>query len=168
MKKIIPFLVFAVSISCFAQKVKIKKGKVYVDKVVKLHTETTKLGTVYKTLDGKNLFRFERDEVFQKNPNKNVSNSINKDAELRYQQEANQSDPIRRGDRYEKPKKTKFYIVSFYDLKLEFETTLSSSKIIKEFYKTGVITDDGLVIPVRAKLVAKSMAKDISGKRKYN
>lgn len=151
-----------------AQKVKIKKGKVFVDKKETLQYEKTKLGTVYKTLDGKLLFRFKKESVEKANPNKNGMNSIDKDSERLNQLNANQSDPIRRGDRYDKKQKVSFFIVSFYDLKLEYETTLSASKIIREFYRKKVLMPDGLFNPGNARIVAKNMAKDVTGKRKLS
>lgn len=166
MKKVLYILFFIVPLIASAQKVKIKNGKVFVDKKEALVYEESKLGTVYKTLEGKNLFRFKRESIEKANPNKNINNSIDRDSERLNDLNSNQSDPTRRGDRYEKPKKVNYIIVSFYDLKLEYETTLSASKIIREFYSKKVLMEDGLFNPANAQIVAKKMAKDVTGKRK--
>lgn len=166
MKKTLLLLFLIAPLMAGAQKVKIKKGKVFVDKKETLQYESTKLGTVYKTLDGKNLFRFKKESMEKENPNKNGNNTINRDAERLNELNSNQSDPIRRGDRYEKKTKINYIIVSFYDLKLEYETTMSASKIIREFYKKKVLMEDGLFNPGNAQIVAKKMAKDLTGTRK--
>lgn len=167
MKRLLLVCLLCAPMMGLAQKVKIKKGKVYVDKKEVLQYERTDLGNVYKTLDGKNLFRFTKESIEVANSNKNVNNSIDRDAERLNELNSNQSDPLRRGNRYEKKRKISYIVVSFYDQKLEFETTLSAAKIIREFYREKVINESGLLIPVRARLLAKKMAKDVSGKRKF-
>ncbi len=167
MKKIVLLFLFVLPLSIVAQKVKIKKDKVYIDKKETLQYENTKRGTIYKTLDGKPLFRLKKETIEKENPNKNVNNTNgNTNPQSVSNIGSNSSDPQRRGNRYQKKIKVNYFVVSFSKLKLEYETTLSASKIIREFCKKKVILKDGLFIPGNAEIVAKKMAKDITGKRK--
>ena len=167
MKKALLLVFLAIPFLTTAQKVKVKKGKVFVDKKETLIYETTKLGTVYKTLDGKPLFRLTKESVEKANPNKNKSNTAEGDYLRRQDYDSNQTDALRRGNRYKSKIKVNYLVVSFYGQKLEYETTLSVSKLIRQFYSEKVINESGLVIPIRAELLAKKIAKDVSGKRKY-
>ena len=144
-----------------AQKVKMKKGKVYVDKKEYLTYE----GDVFFSLEGARLFVLEKGTIEKENPNKNSSNTVNSDVQDYTTRDSNGSDPQRRGDRYTKPKKVKYVVVSFNGFKLEYETTLSKSKLIKEFYNSKVINVAGVVDQRVAKAVAYKISKDITGKR---
>lgn len=168
MKKIVLLFLFVIPLFAGAQKVKIKKGKVYVDKKEALIYENTKLGTVYKSLDGTPLFRTKKESVEKENPNKNVWNSTDDNGNSLSVTNvgSNPSDPQRRGNRYKKKVKVNYTVVSFSKMKLEYETTLSTSKIIKEFFSKNVILSDGVFNPGNARVVAKKMAKNITGKRK--
>lgn len=144
-----------------AQKVKMKKGKIYVDKKEYLTYE----GDVFYSLDGVRLFTLEKQTIEKANPNKNTLNTVSSDVQDYTNTDSNGSDPQRRGNRYSKPKKVKFVIVSFNRFKLEYETSLTKSKIIKEFYNSKVINVAGIVDQRVAKAVAYKISKDITGKR---
>ena len=144
-----------------AQKVKMKKGKVYVDKKEYLTYE----GDVFYSLDGIRLFTLEKETIEKVNPNKNTLNTVSSDVQDYTNTDSNGSDPQRRGNRYSKPKKVKYVIVSFNRFKLEYETSLTKSKIIKEFYNSKVINVAGIVDQRVAKAVAYKISKDITGKR---
>ena len=144
-----------------AQKVKMKKGKVYVDKKEYLAYE----GDVFYSLDGVRLFTLVKETIEKENPNQiNVQEAEN-DVQRRLNEVSNGSDPQRRGNRYTKPKKIKYVIVTFNRFKLEYETSLTKSKIIKEFYNSKVINIAGVVDQRVAKAVAYKISKDITGKR---
>ncbi len=152
-----------------AQKVKIKKGKVYVDKKEYLTVKKTKKGDAYSSLDGKVLFILKKESIEKKNANQiNVQDSeTNTDIERKFDEvNGASSDPQRRGNRYSKPKKVKYTVVKFFSFDLEYETTLKKAKIIKEFYKAEILNIAGVIDQVKARKVAAKMRKDISGKGK--
>ena len=144
MKKLLIILVLFLGVGTVsAQKVKMKKGKVLVDKEEYLTYKRNKFFS-----KGLEVFTIEKQTIEKENPNKNQYNS---------------SDP-QRGDRYQ-PVKVRFSIVKFKQFKLEYETKLSKSKLIKEFYKKKVINDAGIVDQEKARAIAKEISKEISGKR---
>lgn len=161
MKKLLILFFLIASVSVNGQKVKIKKGKVFIDKKEALTYEKTKLGTVYSSLDGVNLFRLKRETIEKDNPNQNAFNTSDDPSKMQ-NAAANLSDPIRRGNRYAKKKKVNYNIVSFSKFKLEFETTLSAAKLIREFVQEKVI-QDGRVDMILARQVADKLKKNISG-----
>ena len=145
-----------------AQSIKIKNGKVIVDKKNYL----TYKGDVFYSLDGLPLFTLQKETVEKENPNKNDLNTANSDLQTYTTQDSNASDPQRRGNRYSKPKKVKYVIVRFSGFSLEYESTLSVSKILKEFYQSNVVNAAGIIDQETAKAVAYRISKNVSGKRK--
>jgi len=169
MKNRIVLMVFLFSFCAIhAQKVKIKKGKVYVDKKEYLTVESTKKGEVYSSLEGKVLFILKKETIEKENPNQiNVqATATGTDIEKKLNQvNGSSSDPQRRGNRYAKPKKINFIKVSFFTFDLQYETTLKTSKILKEFYKSKILNIAGVIDQVKARRAAARMRKEIS-KRK--
>lgn len=144
MKKLLFVIVLFLGIGTIsAQKVKMKKGKVLVDSEEYLTYKRNKFFS-----KGLEVFTIEKKTIEKENPNKN---------------QYNDSDP-QRSDRY-KPIKVRFSIVKFKQFTLEYETSLSKSKLIKEFYKNKVVNDSGIVDKDKARKVAKSVSKEITGKR---
>jgi hypothetical protein len=144
MKKVVYIIVLFLGMGTLhAQKVKMKKGKVLVDKKEYLTYERNKFFS-----KGLEVFTLEKQTIEKENPNKNQYNA---------------SDP-QLGDRY-KPVKVRFLIVKFKQFSLEYETTLSKSKLIKHFYKEKIINDSGMVDKDKARAIAKEISKPITGKR---
>jgi hypothetical protein len=48
---------------------------------------------------------------------------------------------------------------------LEYETTLSKSKLIKQFFQNKMISDGGIVDEKKARAIARGISKEITGKR---
>jgi len=149
-----------------AQKVKVKKGKVYVDKKEYLTVKSSKRGDVYSSLEGKVLFILKKESIEKENPNKNVSNSTDDYTEKVLNRDSNASDPQRRGNRYKALKKVNYVVVSFFSFDLTYETTLKKSSILKEFYKSRILNIAGVIDQVKANRLATKMRKDVSGKKK--
>jgi hypothetical protein len=162
---IILLLAFGVTNS---QKVKTKKGTVYVDKKEYLTVKSSKKGDVYSSLEGKVLFILKKESIEQKNANQiNVDESdTGTDIERKLNEVNGGSDPQRRGNRYSKPKKIKYVTVTFFSFDLTYETTLKKSKILKEFYKAKILNIAGVIDQVKARKVAAKMRKNVSGKKK--
>lgn len=169
MKNRIVLMVFLFSFCVIhAQKVKIKKGKVYVDKKEYLTVESSKKGEVYSSLEGKVLFILKKESIQKENANQiNVqATATGTDIEKKLNQvNGSSSDPLRRGNRYAKPKKINFIKVSFFTFNLQYETTLKDSKILKEFYNAEILNIAGVIDQVKAKRVAAKMRKEISKKK---
>jgi len=169
MKNRIVLMVFLFSFCAIhAQKVKIKKGKVYVDKKEYLTVETTKKGEMYSSLEGKALFILKKESIEKENANQiNVqATATGTDIEKKLNQvNGSSSDPLRRGNRYAKPKKINFIKVSFFTFDLQYETTLKDSKILKEFYNAEILNIAGVIDQVKARRVAAKMRKEISKKK---
>tara|TARA_R110002074_G_scaffold28069_2_gene81002 strand:+ start:2613 stop:3122 length:510 start_codon:yes stop_codon:yes gene_type:complete len=169
MKNRIVLMVFLFSFCAIhAQKVKIKKGKVYVDKKEYLTVESSKKGDVYSSLEGKVLFILKKESIEKENANQiNVqATATGTDIEKKLNQvNGSSSDPLRRGNRYAKPKKINFIKVSFFTFDLQYETTLKDSKILKEFYNAEILNIAGVIDQVKAKRVAAKMRKEISKKK---
>jgi hypothetical protein len=162
MKRIIVTLLLLASFGIVtAQKVKMKKGKVFIDKKEYL----TYKGDVFYSLNGVPLFTLKKETVEKVNPNKNDLNTVNSDVQTYSNRDSNANDPQRRGNRYTKPQKVKYVTVKFNTFSLEYETTLSKSKILKEFYNSKVLNAAGLVDQEVAEAVAAKLKKDISGKK---
>ena len=169
MKNKILLILFLVAIGTSnAQKVKVKKGKVYVDKKEYLTVKSSKKGDVYSSLEGKVLFILKKESIEKENANQiNVQNSATgTDIEKKFNQVNGGSDPQRRGNRYAKPKKVNYVVMSFFSFDLKFETTLSKSKILKQFYKEKILNIAGVIDQVKAERFAADIGKDISGKKK--
>jgi hypothetical protein len=152
-----------------AQKVKTKKGKVYIDKKEYLTVKSSKKGDVYSSLEGKVLFILKKGSVEKQNANQiNVQDSeTGTDIEKKLNEvNGASSDPQRRGNRYSKPKKIKYVTVTFFSFNLTYETTLKKSKILKEFYKAKILNIAGVIDQVKARKVAAKMRKNVSGKKK--
>jgi hypothetical protein len=144
MKNVVMLIVLFLGIGiASAQKVKMKKGKVLIDSEEFLTYKKDKF--FFKGLE---VFTLEKQTVEKENPNQNQFNS---------------SDP-RRGDRY-KPVKVRFLVVKFKQFKLEYETTLSKSKLIKQFFQNKMISDGGIVDEKKARAIARGISKEITGKR---
>jgi hypothetical protein len=144
MKKALFIIVLFLGIGVVhAQKVKMKKGKVLVDKEAYLTYKRNKFFS-----KGLEVFTIEKQTIEKENPNQNQYNS---------------SDPQLK-DRY-KPIKVRFYVVKFKQFKLEYETSLSKLKLIKEFYTEKLINASGIVNEEKARAIARRISKPITGKR---
>jgi len=161
-KNVILLIISLITFSINAQKVKLKKGKVYVDKKEYL----TYKKNVYYTLDGAPLFTIKKESVEKDNLNTDKTDQLRIDSDVtRRINRTSDSDPQRRGDRNTKKRKIKFSVVKFVGFDLEFETSLSKSKILKEFYKKEVVNIANRVDQEIAYKVASRIRKDITGKR---
>lgn len=130
----------------YAQKVKIKKGLVTIDQVEYAKVDNEFNNKVVKTLDDKNIVVLKK-HSFEK-PN-----------------------PVKRNPRSKAPYKptvtVSYYVVSFLDFELEFETKLSVKKLMKAFQSNQVINSDNLVSEENAKKMAKLISEDVSGTRQF-
>tara|TARA_R110001632_G_scaffold8386_7_gene33143 strand:- start:10402 stop:10914 length:513 start_codon:yes stop_codon:yes gene_type:complete len=151
-----------------AQKVKMKKGKVYVDKKEYLTYKKTDKGDVFSSLEGKVLFILTKKSIEIENPavkNAGETNTIKSDIEAKLNR-TTQSDNLGRGNKLTKKKEIKYLVVKYFTFNLEYETTLKKSKFVKAFYKAKVLNIAGVIDQGKANKLAAKMRKDISGKKK--
>jgi len=129
-----------------AQKVKIKKDVVYVDKVEYLKIDDEFGSETVQTLDGKDILTFKKYSFDKPNPARN-----------------NRNDP----NRYKYPAtiSSSYYVVSFLDFDLEYETDLTRKKIFLAFYKYNLLDDSNKVNEENAHKIGQKISKEVSGSR---
>ncbi len=139
--------VFLFALNLQAQKVKIKKGVAYVDKVEYLKFDDC--GTFSESCTIMNL---EDEDVivlqyqsFEK-PNPNPRNPKSK---APYQSMVTES----------------YAELRFLDLEIECEVQMTKKKLIKALYKTKVFNEDGSVNNDNAKKFARKYHRNVSGNR---
>lgn len=152
MRKIIMVLVLLSTVTVSAQKIKLKEGIVYVNKEPFLKYE----GNSYYTFDMVRLFSITNEviKVEDDQYNSNVTKSRRNPSDS---QQLSGTSPI--------TKKKKFRLVKFAIFDLEFETTLSKTKILKEFYQKKVVNAKGLIDQNKAQNFATIRHKNVSGTR---
>lgn len=139
------------SLTTYAQqkskvKVKIKKNIVYVnnEQFLKIKKEFS-IKTI-QTLNNKDLITLKPYSFDKPNP-------------ARY----NTNDP----NRYKYPATITehYYVVSFIDFKLEYETDLTDKQIFQIFYTDNLMNSKDELNEENAKKIAQKISKDISGTR---
>lgn len=147
MKSVFLILAFGIMIlGTQAQDVKIKKDIVYVDNVPYLKINSDYGNEIVYNLEDKELIKLEKVTYDVPNPARN-----------------NTSDP----NRYSYPAtvKKRYYIVTFIDSKISFETDLTQKKLLEVIYKDRIIDDKGIVMEEKAGKFAQKTHKNISGNR---
>lgn len=130
--------------SVTAQKVKIKKGIIYVDKSEFLKYDDEFNNIALQKADGTE-FAILKQYTFEKPRKKNPNNP----QDWRY------------GDTIT----VKYYVITFTDFDLEYETDLSLKKIYGAFYKYKLIDAESNISEENAKKIGSKISKEISGER---
>ena len=155
MKKLIIVLMLLSSATVVAQKIKMKKGTVYVDKKPFL----TYKGDVFYTFDGVKLFSITKESILVD------ANSNDEYDQVVTQSRRNTSDAQQMVSASTLPKKKKFMLVKFAMFDLEFETNITKTKILREFYRNQLVNSKGLIDENKALELAKIRHQNISGSR---
>lgn len=145
MKKIIFLCLFAAfSLTLSAQKIKIKKGTVYVDKKPFLKIDKEFGNRTITTLDGEVLFAIKNYSYDKPNPARN-----------------NPSDPNRM--KYPATILGYYNVITFLDMDLTYETELPQKKLFKAMYKYKLLDDNGKLNKKNAQKIAVLISKEVSG-----
>lgn len=145
MKKLCFLIVFlTISFSNYAQKVKIKKGTVYVDKKDFLKIDREFGNETVSSLDDEVIFTIKYYSFDKPNPARNNTNDPNR-------------------FKYPAMLKQHYSVISFLDFDLEYETDLSRKKLFKAMYKYKLMAKDGKVNEKNAKKIGQLISKEISG-----
>jgi len=140
-------IVFIFIISCnvsFAQKAQMKKGIVTIDKKEFLKYDDEFNNIIVSTLKGKEILTL-KEYSFQKPRKKNPNNPQD----------------WRFGD----TETISYYVVTFEDFVLEFETDLKLKDFYVALFKYNLLDENENVSEENAKKIASRISKDISGER---
>jgi hypothetical protein len=129
-----------------AQSVKFKKDLAYVDNIPYLNWNRDYGNDLLSNLNGEDLIKLEYFSFDVPNPAR-----------------ANTMDP----NRFNFPAtiKESYYVVTFLDHDITFETGISLKMLIAALYKENIIDSSGRVNVVHAEKLAKKMHTNISGSR---
>jgi len=144
--KILTIIILFVCGIASAQKVKIKKGTVYIDKQEYLTIDNEFGNETILTLDGAEILILKVYSFDKPNPARNNTHNPN---------------------RYKYPATVKeyYYVISFLDFELEYETDLSKKKLFLAFYKYNLLDELNRVNEDNAKRIGQKISKNISGER---
>ena len=129
-----------------AQKIKVKKDIVYVDDVAYFKANNDFGNETISTLDGKIMLTLKQYSFDKPNPARNNTNDPNR-------------------FKYPATIKSYYYVVSFLDFDLEYETDLHRKKLFLAFYKYELIDKSNIVSEEKARKTAQIISKKISGDR---
>jgi len=134
------------ALTASAQKIKVKKGLVTVDNIEYAKFEKEYGNKIIKTLDGTKIavvkeYSFEKPNPIKRNPNSKAP--------------------------YKATVTERYSVVKFLKFDLEFETKLTTKKLMKAFYNNQVIGEGNVVSEEKANELAELISKDISGTRPY-
>lgn len=145
MKKFVLLFFFsALSLSISAQKIKIKKGTVYVDKIPFLKIDKEFGNKTITTLDDEIIFAIKDYSYDKPNPARN-----------------NMNDPNRMN--YPATILGYYNVITFLDLDLTYETELGPKKLFKAMYKYKLLDENGKVNAKNARKIAVLISKEVSG-----
>ena len=146
MKHLLIVLMIVPALTLHAQKVRIKKGIVYVDNVEYMKVNKDFGNEVVSMLNDKQILKFEWHSFDAPNPaHRNTNN------------------PGRHN--YPATRKVRYAIVSFLDYPITFETDQSMRTVLRGFFIDKVVDAEGNVDVEKAKAIAKKIHKNVSGDR---
>lgn len=145
MKKLgILIVLLALSFSTYAQKIKIKKGTVYVNKKEFLKIDREFGNETVTSLDDEVIFTIKYYSFDKPNPARNNTNDPNR-------------------FKYPAMIKQHYSVISFLDFDLKYETNLTRKKLFKAMYKYKLMTKDNKVSENNARKIGELISKEISG-----
>jgi len=146
-KAFLSLFIILIAFNAQAQKIKIKKGTAYVDKVE------------YLKFDGCGAF----------SESCSIMNLDDEDLIVLQYHSFEKPNPIARNPKSKAPYQstvTESYAeLRFMDFELECEVQLSKKKLVKALYKSKVINEDGSINQENAKKFARKYHRNVSGER---